>query len=36
MIEGGSNELRLSFASVPADQVAEGVERIARALSSLR
>ena len=33
MIDGGSNELRLSFASVPADQVAEGVERIARALS---
>ncbi|CAN5507052.1 PLP-dependent aminotransferase family protein [soil metagenome] len=36
MIEGGTNELRLSFASVPADQVAEGVERIARALAAVR
>ena len=36
LIEGGSNDLRLSFASVPADQVPEGVERIARALESVR
>jgi 2-aminoadipate transaminase len=36
LIEGGQNALRLSFASVPADQVAEGVSRIARALESLR
>jgi DNA-binding transcriptional MocR family regulator len=36
LIEGGLNALRLSFASVPADQVAEGVSRIARALASLR
>ena len=35
-IEGGHNALRLSFASVPAERVAEGVERIARALSSVR
>ncbi len=32
MIEGGRSSLRLSFAPVPADQVPEGVERIARAL----
>jgi DNA-binding transcriptional MocR family regulator len=36
MISGGEHELRLSFASVPADQVAEGVERIARALEGVR
>ena len=36
MIEGGSNELRLSFASVPAEQVSEGIERIARALDRVR
>ena len=36
MIEGGENSLRLSFASVPAEQVAEGVERIARALDRVR
>ncbi|MGZ5334989.1 MAG: aminotransferase-like domain-containing protein [Solirubrobacterales bacterium] len=36
MISGGEHELRLSFASVPADQVAEGVERIARALGAVR
>jgi 2-aminoadipate transaminase len=36
MIEGGEHELRLSFASVPADQVAEGVDRIARALEAVR
>lgn len=36
MIEGGQNSLRLSFAPVPADQAAEGVARIARALERLR
>jgi DNA-binding transcriptional MocR family regulator len=36
MIEGGANSLRLSFAPVPADQIPEGVERIARALERLR
>ena len=36
MIEGGRSSLRLSFAPVPADQVAEGVERIARALERVR
>jgi 2-aminoadipate transaminase len=36
MLEGGSASLRLSFAPVPADQVAEGVERLARALERTR
>jgi 2-aminoadipate transaminase len=36
MIEGGESSLRLSFASVPADRIAEGVERLARALQSQR
>ena len=36
MLEGGGNSLRLSFASVPADQVDEGVQRLARALDSVR
>jgi 2-aminoadipate transaminase len=36
LIEGGQNALRLSFASVPADRVAEGVERIAHALEGIR
>jgi DNA-binding transcriptional MocR family regulator len=36
MIAGGQNSLRLSFASVPAEQVPEGVERIARALDRVR
>ncbi len=36
MIEGGANSLRLSFAPVPADQMSEGVGRIARALERLR
>ncbi|HUB99750.1 MAG TPA: PLP-dependent aminotransferase family protein [Solirubrobacterales bacterium] len=36
MIEGGANSLRLSFAPVPADQMAEGVGRIATALDRLR
>jgi DNA-binding transcriptional MocR family regulator len=36
MIEGGEHELRLAFASVPADQVAEGIDRLARALEGVR
>jgi 2-aminoadipate transaminase len=36
MIEGGENSLRLSFASVPPDRIAEGVARIARALERVR
>ncbi len=36
MLEGGESSLRLSFASVPADRVAEGVARIAAALESAR
>jgi 2-aminoadipate transaminase len=36
MIEGGSSSLRLSFAPVPAEDVAEGVQRLARALERLR
>jgi 2-aminoadipate transaminase len=36
MIEGGRNSLRLSFAPVPADEAAEGVARIARALDRVR
>ena len=32
MLEGGRSSLRLSFASVPAEQIAEGVGRIAAAL----
>jgi 2-aminoadipate transaminase len=36
MLEGGRSSLRLSFASVPADQIAEGVARIARSLERLR
>jgi DNA-binding transcriptional MocR family regulator len=36
MLEGGANSLRLSFASVPPDQVEEGVKRLARALESVR
>lgn len=36
MIEGGENSLRLSFAPVPADQMDEGVARIARALERIR
>ncbi len=36
MIEGGQNSLRLSFAPVPAERVAEGVARIATALERLR
>lgn len=36
MIEGGRNSLRLSFASVPPERIAEGVARIARALERIR
>lgn len=36
MLQGGSSSLRLSFAPVPADQIAEGVSRLARALEKTR
>jgi 2-aminoadipate transaminase len=36
MLDGGTSSLRLSFASVPPDQIGEGVERIARALDRVR
>jgi 2-aminoadipate transaminase len=36
LLEGGRSSLRLSFASVPADQIPEGVERLARALGRIR
>jgi DNA-binding transcriptional MocR family regulator len=36
MLDGGHSSLRLSFASVPPDQIPEGVERIARALERVR
>ena len=36
MLEGGSNSLRLSFAPVPTGDVAEGVQRLARALERVR
>lgn len=36
MLEGGRNELRLSFAPVPADQAGEGIARLARALERVR
>jgi len=36
LLEGGANALRLSFASVPAERVPEGVARIAKALEGLR
>ncbi|MGA8746815.1 MAG: PLP-dependent aminotransferase family protein [Solirubrobacterales bacterium] len=36
MIDGGQNSLRLSFAPVRAEQISEGVSRIARALDRLR
>ena len=36
MLEGGGSSLRLSFASVPAERIAEGVARLARALESAR
>jgi 2-aminoadipate transaminase len=36
MLEGGANSLRLSFAPVPAGDVAEGIQRLARALERVR
>jgi 2-aminoadipate transaminase len=36
MLEGGGSSLRLSFAPVPADQIPEGIERLARALERAR
>ncbi len=36
MLEGGSSSLRLSFAPVPAGDVAEGVRRLAQALEQMR
>jgi DNA-binding transcriptional MocR family regulator len=36
MIDGGRNSLRLSFAPVPADQIPEGIDRLARALEQVR
>jgi DNA-binding transcriptional MocR family regulator len=36
LLEGGGSSLRLSFASVPAEHVAEGVDRLAAALESVR
>jgi 2-aminoadipate transaminase len=36
MMEGGTSSLRLSFAPVPADEVEEGVQRLARGLERLR
>lgn len=36
LLEGGASSLRLSFASVPAERVDEGIQRIARALAAQR
>jgi DNA-binding transcriptional MocR family regulator len=36
MLEGGTNSLRLSFASVPPERIPDGVERLARALERVR
>jgi DNA-binding transcriptional MocR family regulator len=36
MIEGGEHSLRLSFAPVPADQIPEGIDRLAAALERVR
>jgi DNA-binding transcriptional MocR family regulator len=36
MMDGGTSSLRLSFAPVPVDDVAEGVQRLARALERAR
>ena len=36
MLDGGEQSLRLSFAPVPTERIGEGVERLARALSSVR
>jgi DNA-binding transcriptional MocR family regulator len=36
MIDGGQNSLRLSFAPVTTDEIGEGIDRLARALESVR
>jgi DNA-binding transcriptional MocR family regulator len=36
MMEGGTSSLRLSFAPVPAGEIDEGIQRLARALERLR
>jgi DNA-binding transcriptional MocR family regulator len=36
MLEGGESSLRLSFASVPAERIDDGIARLARALAKLR
>jgi 2-aminoadipate transaminase len=36
MLDGGGSSLRLSFASVPPEQIGEGVARIARSLERIR
>jgi DNA-binding transcriptional MocR family regulator len=36
MIEGGANSLRLSFAPVTTEQIPEGIDRLAKALESVR
>jgi DNA-binding transcriptional MocR family regulator len=36
MIDGGRNSLRLSFAPVTTDEIGEGIDRLARALESVR
>jgi DNA-binding transcriptional MocR family regulator len=36
MLDGGRSSLRLSFASVPPDQIGEGIARISRALDRIR
>ena len=36
MLDGGRSSLRLSFASVPPDEIGEGVARVARALERVR
>jgi DNA-binding transcriptional MocR family regulator len=36
MLEGGESSLRLSFASVPAERIDEGIARLARALAAIR
>jgi 2-aminoadipate transaminase len=36
LLEGGASSLRLSFASVPAARIAEGVDRLAASLESVR
>jgi DNA-binding transcriptional MocR family regulator len=35
-LEGGTSSLRLSFAPVPAEEIPEGIDRLARALESVR